>query len=447
MGNIHSGMTPLFTVIIPVKNRGNYIEHTLRTCVNSDYENLEIIVSDDNSSDDTGEIVRQMASMDKRIKYYSHVPGLGMRDNFEFALSRVRPGFVIALGGDDGIMPNGILGMLETLRETKKEILSWPAALYSFPNVYGPNGQLVINHRKGVRIIKSQDYINRQIRSLYYLTDVESPMFYVKGVVSTRLIDQIKNVSCGGRFYSCSTPDGYSGIALSGVVDEYAFTGEPYSIYGMSSSSQGLAYLSDDEQAILDSEAFFRDSELRPMHSRLGGVPYSPLITLMTLDFLFTANDIPGWRRSIDAINYKNVIDCALRELSLGVYGKKRICRELSILHEVARVNNVEGYFLDSVSKIVKKQNIKLFDGNGVSPNVFYIDAKPFDVRNIFDASYVAQGLYRMYKEMSFKSIGSAMVRSVLYRIKRNCNGERFPDQSAWEKIDFKTASRNGYGD
>ena len=48
---------PRFTVIIPVHNRSSYLYQTLRTCANQNYENLEIIVSDDCSIDDTKRMV------------------------------------------------------------------------------------------------------------------------------------------------------------------------------------------------------------------------------------------------------------------------------------------------------------------------------------------------------------------------------------------------------
>ena len=43
---------PRFTVIIPTKDRARYTYHTLRTCAEQDYENLDVVVSDDGSKDD-----------------------------------------------------------------------------------------------------------------------------------------------------------------------------------------------------------------------------------------------------------------------------------------------------------------------------------------------------------------------------------------------------------
>lgn len=91
--------SPLFTVIIPNKNRANFLHHTLRTCMMQNYEPLEVLVSDDGSTDNTREVVEEASRRDSRIRYISPGSGIGMRDNFEFALRQVKPGFVTTLGG------------------------------------------------------------------------------------------------------------------------------------------------------------------------------------------------------------------------------------------------------------------------------------------------------------------------------------------------------------
>ena len=126
--NIH------FTVIIPTKDRAQYLKETLKTCTNQDYDNLEIIVSDDGSLDNSREIVEEVARKDPRVRLVSPGSGVGMLDNFEFALNHVKPGFVIALGGDDGLMPNSIVRMHDIILETGTELLTWPTSTYFYPN-------------------------------------------------------------------------------------------------------------------------------------------------------------------------------------------------------------------------------------------------------------------------------------------------------------------------
>ena len=141
---------PLFTVIIPTKDRAEYLHHTLRTCSNQDYENLEVIVSDDGSSDNTKEVVLDAAQKDKRIRYVT--PGsVGMRDNFEFALDHVKSGYVIALGGDDGILPYGISQMWRALEVTGMDILTWAPPAFTYSVAGSANGSYACAERADQR--------------------------------------------------------------------------------------------------------------------------------------------------------------------------------------------------------------------------------------------------------------------------------------------------------
>lgn len=429
-----SNSVPLFTVIIPVKNRAKYLYHTLRTCMMQNYDQLEIIVSDDGSTDNTREVVEDAMRIDSRIRYYSHGTGIGMRDNFEFALQQVKPGYVIALGGDDGLLPDGIKGMWKVLQNTGLELLAWPAPLFIFPDVHDTNGQLSIYHQKGTKIIDSHQFLSNQAKNLHYLSDIESPMFYVKGVASTKLIDKVKSRSADGLFYTCPTPDGYSGIVLAGEVSQYAFSAEPFSIYGMSSSSQGLAYLSNEEQAKKDSESFFKDTFLKPMHSELASQPYSPLITLMTVDYLLTARDLPDWTGSFPSINYKQVLCNGLNELAHGLYGESRIARELQIMKKIAELHGLEEFYLDKVRKSKRYRKKSLFNGSGINPKLFFLDAKVYNLHNIYDAAYAAKYIYNTYSNLTPKYLTKSIYRSFRYRFLSMRKGDHFPPESEWNK-------------
>ena len=125
---------PFFSVIIPQKDRAEYLVHTLKTCMLQDYPNFEIIVSDDCSTDNSVAVVQELMKKDPRIRLYAHDHHLGMRDNFEFALNQVRSGYVLALGGDDGLVPGCIWRMYEILASTGTELLTWTPA--NFVDVY-----------------------------------------------------------------------------------------------------------------------------------------------------------------------------------------------------------------------------------------------------------------------------------------------------------------------
>jgi len=428
--------TPLFTVIIPAKDRAYYLEQTLRTCSLQDYKNLEIIVSDDGSIDDTKKIVEEAAQRDVRIRYVSPGKNVGMRDNFEYALSQVKPGYVLALGADDGLLPYGISGMNALLQSTGKKMLSWQAPLFTYPGINSESGQLALYAKKGriqrgFKIVKSRDFLERQIKHLHYLSDVESPMFYVKGVVSTELVDRVKSRSPEGRFYVCSTPDGYSGIVLAGEVDEYAFSYEPFSIYGLSPSSQGQNYLSGKEEAKKNSESFFKNAAGVPMHRELASQPYSPLITLMTVDYLLTARDLSGWADMPFKINYRDVIVKSIGELKNGLWSQDKVSRELAIVYEIASLHNLETLFNETVERTTRDVRSPLA-GNAISSKMIFIDATHLGVKNIFDAAYAAYSAHKIFPELGIGIFKSFIYNSFLYWRQGKKIGDRFPDRSKW---------------
>lgn len=426
---------PHFTVLIPTKDRAEYLRHTLRTCAAQDYDNLEIVVSDDGSTDTTKEVVLEAAHKDPRIRYAS--PGgtrsVGMLENFEFALEQASPGFVMVLGGDDGIMPHGIQGMREMLVETGLELLGWAAPIYSYPTVRGlETGQLIIYQPGKNKIVDSREYMARQARNLSYVTDKETPMIYVKGVVSTQLVERVRMRSRNGRFYSCATPDGYSGIVLAGEVKQFGYSGESFTIYGSSPSSQGAAYLANDVKAISRSESFYKDVIDYPMNEELGSQPYSPLITLMTADYLLTVKNLPGWPGMVPDIDYKSLLVKSLAELSLGVYSAERIARELNILHGVAERHQLGAFFRQEVKAAKRFAQRKPFEGSGFSSDRLFIDCTQYHINDVFDASYVASYLNKIRPTMTLSNLCGLIYKSFKHGLQIHKRGDGFPEESEW---------------
>ncbi len=422
---------PLFTVIIPTKDRAEYLHHTLRTCSNQEYENLEIIVSDDGSSDNTEAVVLDAARKDSRIRYIT--PGsVGMRDNFEFALDHVKPGYVIALGGDDGILPYGISQMWRALEETGMDILTWRSVEFTDPAVLSGKGQLGLYRPRESKILRSSEYLARQAKNLNYLPDFESPMFYIKGVVATRLVEKVRSRTADGRFYVCPTPDGFSGVVLAGEVEQYAFSGMPLTIAGASPTSQGRAYLSEGTEGKRLSDSFYRAVSDVPMHRDLASQPYSPLISLMTADYLLTAKDLPGWPGHFPAIDYKNLLMKGLMELTLGLYAVDRINRELTILYKIAQYHGVEAFFREKVKEMRRYQSRKPFVGNGITPRHVLLDCDMFQIHNIFDAAYISYCVCQLLSKINFVTIKELIADSLKYKMQQLRKGDRFPPEAEW---------------
>src|SRR5690606_6798862 len=128
-----------------------------------------------------------------------------------------------------------------------------------------------------------------------------------KAIVSTSLIEKVKSRTSDHSFYYCATPDGFSGVVLAGEVEDYAFTSEPLSIGGSTIKSQGRNYQRTDSESKKAAQQFFKDNRQKRMHPLLASQEYSPLVTLMTADYLLTAKDLPGWPGKFSPISFEEL--------------------------------------------------------------------------------------------------------------------------------------------
>lgn len=106
---------PLVSVLIPTYNREGYLEESLRSAVEQSYENLEIIVSDNCSTDATLDIAHAMAAEDKRIQVHSNDTNLGMVGNFRRCFELSKGPYIKYLMSDDRLHSNAVERLLAAL--------------------------------------------------------------------------------------------------------------------------------------------------------------------------------------------------------------------------------------------------------------------------------------------------------------------------------------------
>jgi len=92
---------PLVTVGMPVYNEEKYIEDALKSIINQDYDNLEILISDNHSTDKTGVICRGYAEKDQRIHYHCHDKNIGVAANHIYLTQKARGEYFMWAAGHD----------------------------------------------------------------------------------------------------------------------------------------------------------------------------------------------------------------------------------------------------------------------------------------------------------------------------------------------------------
>ncbi|HEV9035886.1 MAG TPA: glycosyltransferase family 2 protein [Puia sp.] len=112
----NSGMTPLVSVLMTAYNREKYIGSAMESVLNSGYKNLELIIVDDGSKDNTVEIARGYADKDPRVRVYINEKNLGDYPNRNQAAAYANGKYLKYVDADDYIYPWG-LGLLVDMME------------------------------------------------------------------------------------------------------------------------------------------------------------------------------------------------------------------------------------------------------------------------------------------------------------------------------------------
>ena len=103
------------SVIIPTYNRAEYLSQCLHSVLSSNYENLEVIVSDNASQDDTQAVVSSFS--DNRLRYYRNDTNIGAGLNILKLLEYASGDYIICLGDDDFLNEGAIPEIIKIIQE------------------------------------------------------------------------------------------------------------------------------------------------------------------------------------------------------------------------------------------------------------------------------------------------------------------------------------------
>jgi glycosyltransferase involved in cell wall biosynthesis len=111
-------------VIIPTRNYGHFIKETLNSVLNQTYKNLEVLVVDDESSDNTKQIVTENYPAIK-YAYIKHVGKRCPSNAMNYGITHSQGIYIVCLAADDTLKPNYIEKCLTPFQENPNVGFVW----------------------------------------------------------------------------------------------------------------------------------------------------------------------------------------------------------------------------------------------------------------------------------------------------------------------------------
>jgi glycosyltransferase involved in cell wall biosynthesis len=173
---------PKVSIVIPTYNRKEMLKDAVESAMAQDYPNLEIIVTDNASTDGTDEMMKRYIK-DDRIIYFRHDKNMGSSFNGRNAFINIATGkYVLQLCDDDYLLDSSYISKAINLILENQSIVLVHANC-KWLNL--SNGSVQLTHYKEARFIKGDEYF------LYYETSEQYP--HIVGFV-TALFDREKAI-------------------------------------------------------------------------------------------------------------------------------------------------------------------------------------------------------------------------------------------------------------
>ena len=228
---------PMFSIVIPTRERASTLRSALQTCLEQDFESFEVVVFDNCSSDATRQAV--MAFADDRIKYRRSDVPLAMQDSWNTAYTHAVGEWIIFIGDDDAMTPFGLRQLARVIGENDVDAVRWNYAIYSWPNVINPAiaNYLSICVLREKSIISSRSAISGVMDGTTH-TGLLPNVYH--GAVRRDMLERIRAKS--GVVFSGFHPDTYTSFAVAYMARRHLSITIPISISGFSKASNNIAF-------------------------------------------------------------------------------------------------------------------------------------------------------------------------------------------------------------
>ncbi|MBV9128875.1 MAG: glycosyltransferase family 2 protein [Verrucomicrobia bacterium] len=178
--------SPRVSVGMPVYNGERHIRQAIESILTQDYEDFELIISDNASSDATGEICRSYANADARVRYYRNETNIGASPNHTRVFELAKGEYFKWAAHDDECLPSLLGRCVRILEEAPTSVvLVYPQCV-----IIDEEGRVTREYR--VSIQAKDRWPHRRVAQVLKSVELGTPAFGVSRASvlrQTRLID------------------------------------------------------------------------------------------------------------------------------------------------------------------------------------------------------------------------------------------------------------------
>lgn len=233
---------PFFSILMPTRNRASLLRSALQTAVSQEFADYEIVVSDNNSQDETREVVEGFMRDSDRVRYVNPGRDLSMCDNFEYVLSHAAGEYVLYLSDDDALAANALTYAHETLSRFSINTLVWERGYYQHADI--PDDNLRCTFFCERRSGNLYEVKARTVADAFSNFDTRTYGILPKMLncaVASSVLRRCKEKT--GYFFLPPFPDYSAACHLLGIDDSYHLLDLPLYICGVSRiSNAGIQY-------------------------------------------------------------------------------------------------------------------------------------------------------------------------------------------------------------
>ena len=229
-----------FSVLLPTRNGGPYLENCIRSILEQGYSDMELVISDNANTDKTPEIIKKF-SHDSHVKVLRVESVLSVTDNWNNAFHASSGDYILMMGDDDYLLP-GYFNRMEALLDKYQQ----PDCVVHNGYSYVAPGSIADNPQSFYS--ESHFKFGADLASEVLLTDAQRigivrDMFDFKVRIplnmQTTLVARRVATQVSGGFFQKPFPDHYALNSLLLTASRWVFSPEKFLVVGVSPKSFG----------------------------------------------------------------------------------------------------------------------------------------------------------------------------------------------------------------